>query len=312
MNQPDRLQALQNVVEKGFSGFLLLGFALGVALPPLPTLPGLVPSLLAGVLFIACARITPSDLRHVAPLRVAAFYVLRFLLVPVLLWTLARRLFPSLATPVLLLGLLPTGVTAPAITAILRGNPALALAATTLSTAAAPLTIPTGLMLLADADIAIDVRGITTTLVTLLLVPTLTWFGVARHSERLRGLLTRRGGLFSVVLICTIAVFVANDQRERILADPLGLVVLFLGGLGFYVLAYAIGLASAGRGPHRERVAWALSSGNHNIVLGVTLALLHLPDAVVPLVAWDLAWIVGLSAIQPVLRALEPEVVTPV
>ena len=57
----------------------------------------------------------------------------------------------------------------------------------------------------------------------------------------------------------------------------------------------------------REQISWTLSHGNNNIVLGLTLALLYLtPDDVVRFVAWDIAWIMGLSAIQPVLRRVSP------
>lgn len=305
MNRSNPIALIGMVVQRGFSGFLLGAFALGLALPPLQPPTALVPGLLATVLFVACARITPSDLRHVAPGRLLAFYVVRFALLPVLLWALCSVLAPPFALPVLLLAMLPTGVTASAITAILGGNPALALGATALSTALAPVAIPLGLALLGDSQVDIDLAGIGTTLFGLLFLPTASWFGVARHHPPTVRRLQEHGGVVSVVLICTIALLVANGQQARILEAPLDLAGLFAAGLLLYGVFYGLGLAWARGGAHRERVSWSIASGNDNIVLGVTLTLLHLPDAVVPLVAWDLAWIVGLSGIQPVLHAME-------
>lgn len=298
------LPRLIDAVQRGFSVLLLLSFFAGLAAPGLEP-PSWIPApLLALVLFVACARITPRDLEAVRLGDVLGFTAVRFGVVPLVLWSAFRWLHPPLAPAVLLLALLPSGVTSTAITSILKGNPALALGATILSTAAAPVLVPALLAGLAGTTVAIDARGMATTLVLLLLVPTGLYFGVARHSRRIRTALERWGSLLSVLLICTIAFLVANGQRARILSDPSALVALYLGGAFFYAAMYGLGLAFGRSGTHRDRIGWALASGNNNIVLGLTLALLHLPDQVVAFLAWDLAWISGLSAIQPVLRWL--------
>ena len=52
--------------------------------------PGLLyPALLATVLFLACARITPADLERVSPRQVTSFYLARFGLLPLAGWALA-------------------------------------------------------------------------------------------------------------------------------------------------------------------------------------------------------------------------------
>lgn len=293
-----------DAVQRSFSVLLLLAFAAGLAVPALEPPTWIPAPLLALVLFVACARITASDLEAVKLSEVVGFSLVRFGVVPLLLWSVFRWLQPSLAPAVLLLGLLPSGVTTTAITSILKGNPALALGTTILSTALAPLVIPVLLSGLAGTAVEVDARGLATTLVLLLVVPTALYFGVARHSRRVRAQLERWGSLASVVLICTIAFLVANGQRARILSDPSALIALYAGGAVFYAAMYGLGLAFGRRGSHRDRIGWALASGNNNIVLGLTLALLHLPEQAVAFLAWDLAWISGLSAIQPVLRRL--------
>lgn len=293
-------------VQRAFSGLLLASFVAGLVCPGLSPPPWLPAPLLATVLFFACARITSADLEAVRVAEVVGFTLVRFGAVPLLLWGVALQLAPELAPAVLLLGLLPSGATSTAVTAILRGNPALALGATILSTAAAPVVIPACMAGLAGTTVAIDTVGMATTLVALLVVPTALWFGLARRSQRVVGFCTTYGSAASVVLICTIAFFVANGQRARVLEDPGSLLGLYaLGGL-FYAGCYGLGALYGRGGSHRDRVGWTIASGNDNIVLGLTLALLHLPEHAVTFLAWDLAWITGLSAIQPVLRALEP------
>ena len=296
-----------DTVQRSFSVLLLLSFCAGLAEPGLSPPDWLPAPLLAVVLFVACARIRPEDLEAVQPKQVLGFAFVRFVVVPFGLWAATAQVAPDLAPAVLLLGLVPTGVTATAITSILRGNPALALGTTILSTLLAPLLIPTALSAVAGASVEVDGVAIGTTLGGLLFVPTALYFGVARRSARLVRWLQTRGSPLSIVLICTIAFFVANGQRDRILADPAGLIGLFAVGAAFYAVVYGLGIATGRSGSHRDRVGWTIASGNNNIVLGLTLALLHLPDQVVAFLAWDLAWITGLSAIQPVLRRLDPE-----
>jgi BASS family bile acid:Na+ symporter len=297
----DRL--LENV-QRAFSVLLLLAFAAGLATPALSPPDWLPAPLLAVVLFVACARIRSEDLDAVQPKRVLGFAFARFVLLPLGMWFAVDLVRPDLAPAALLLGMLPTGVTATAITSILRGNPALALGTTILSTVLAPLLIPTALSAVAGESVQVDGLGIGVTLGGLLFVPTALYFGLARRSPVLVEWLRTRGSPLSIVLICTIAFFVANGQRARILADPAALVGLVGMGLVFYVVAYGLGIGTGRSGTHRDTVGWAIASGNNNIVLGLTLALLHLPDQVVAFLAWDLAWITGLSLIQPVLRRL--------
>ncbi|MCB9670284.1 MAG: hypothetical protein H6734_12480 [Alphaproteobacteria bacterium] len=127
-----------------------------------------------------------------------------------------------------------------------------------------------------------------------------------RHIRPVADVLRATGGPLSVGLICTIALLVASAQRARVLEAPGRLGALLVLGLLLYGGLYAMGLAWGARADGRARRAWALASGNSNIVLGLTLALLHLPEHAVTFLAWDLAWILALSAIQPVLRAMVP------
>lgn len=300
------MHALANQVQRQFGPLLLAAFGLGLGLPGLSTVPGwVIPSLLATVLFFACARITPSDLERVSPRQVITFYLARFGLLPLAGWALASTVWPEGSTAVLLFLLIPTGVTTAAITGILGGNPVLALGTTAVSTLLAPLAIPLAFGLVGAGSV--DPRAVGVTLLAILIVPAVLYFGLARRSERLVATLQTWGGLVSIGLICTIAVLVSSAQRDRILADPVGLAGLIVLGLGLYAALYTLGVLWGRRAGVREQISWTLSHGNNNIVLGLTLALLYLtPDDVVRFVAWDIAWIMGLSAIQPVLRRVSP------
>ena len=263
----------------------------------------MIPALLSLILFLACARITKTDLAALALRDVAGFYLVRFVGVPAVLYALGVWLWPEAASALLLLGLLPAGVTTAAVVGILGGNPALALGVTGLSTLLAPLMIPLAFLLVGKASV--DPAAMGTTLLAILVVPAALYFGVVRRSERAVAALREVGPLLSVGLICAIAFLVSNGQQARILADPTALVGSGLLGALVYAALYALGALWGRPKRDRERVAWTLSGGNNNIVLGLTLALLYLtPDDVVRFVAWDLAWICGLSAIQPVLLAL--------
>jgi BASS family bile acid:Na+ symporter len=291
-------------LQAHFGTLLLASFVLGALVPPPGEPPALlVPALLGLVLYLAVVRIDPADRSGVRPSTLLGFHVVRFVLLPVGIGGMAAFVAPDLVLPAVVLALLPTGVTTTAVVTILRGNGAVALLVTALSTAVAPVVVPFAVWVVGGPELS--PRDVGFTLLGLLVLPVVLHGLVTARSPRLTAALREVGPPTSVVLICVIAFLVASSQQARIRADPLGLLTGFLLGGAFYTVAYGVGLAFARLTAAREaeRVAWALAAGNNNIVLGLTLALLHFgPDEVVLFLAWDLAWIVGLSAIQPVLR----------
>ncbi|MEM6789109.1 MAG: hypothetical protein AAF928_05725 [Myxococcota bacterium] len=294
-------------LERGFSVWIVLGFLVGLALPTLPV-PGPLPAgLLSVVLFFAYAGITREDLRAVRPFSGLGFVALRFGLVPAAVWGAARIVGAEATAPgLLLLALLPSGATSTAVTAILRGNAALALGSTVVTTAAVPVVVPLVMSWAVGAGVGVDPVAMAATLGGIVGIPAVLYGLIARLRPAVLPALRTRGSAMSVALICSITTLVTNGQRARILAQPGHLAALFAAGILFYGLAYAVGLGWGWRGRARDRIGWSIASGNNNIVLGLTLALLHLPDQVVVLLAALPAWIVGLAAIKPTLRALLP------
>lgn len=298
------MRRLAEQLQRQFGVALLASFGLGLLLPAVGDLhPWVIPALLSCILFLACARITQTDLAALALRDVAGFYVARFLAVPAALYLFGLWFWPDAAAALMLLGLVPAGVTTAAIAGILGGNPAIALSVTAVSTLLAPLMIPLAFLLVGEASV--DPTAMGGTLLVILVVPAVLYLGIARRSDRLVAGLREVGPLLSVGLICTIALLVSNGQQARILADPSALLGSGLFGALVYALLYALGALWGHASAGREQIGWTLSGGNNNIVLGLTLALLYLaPEDVVRFVAWDLAWICGLSAIQPVLGML--------
>lgn len=117
------LETLRKYVEGNVNTLLILSIGLGFVVPFVDQSPNWVVTLfLAGVMFCSCAKITLESIRELKPATPAWFYLIRYLLVPALLFLAIQPFNFTLAAAVLLITLAPSGVAAAAITELVGGN----------------------------------------------------------------------------------------------------------------------------------------------------------------------------------------------
>ncbi len=294
---------IRDVVSNNMGLALMLAFVLGLSTSAGSYVPtDVIPYLLGVIIFFACSKITQEDLAHISLREISGFYVLRFSAVPVVVFYVASFLLPEYKFALLMLALLPCGATLPAVSAIFGGNAALGLGAVVLSSFAAPFVLPAVFGMLSGEEINVDALGMFLMLSVVIFVPAIAYFGSIRLRPSVRAPLRANSSFMAVVLIGIVAFVIISSQREYILADAWFAVQTVFVGIGFYAAMYGFAWFLFARKPHKERISYALMSGNNNIALGISLAFLYLPIAETSmLVIWELSWLSVLSGFQFIL-----------
>lgn len=247
--------------------------------------PFIVP-LLGLIMFGMGLTLSRDDFREVAkrPVDVAIGVAGQFVIMPALAWLLstALQLPPEIAVGVILVGCCPGGTASNVMTFLARGDVALSVAVTSVTTLLAPVVTPALIYLLASQWLEVSAAAMFWSIVQVVVLPIA--FGVLAQSllrEKVKACITVLP-LVSVVAIVAIVAAVVAGNQARIASSGLMIfaVVVLHNGLGLllgYWLAKMSGMSVA------KRKAISIEVGMQNSGLGVALASAHFsPLAAVP------------------------------
>lgn len=281
------LAAFSQFVGRTFAVWVLAFAVLGYLLPEVFRLlaPWIV-TLLAIIMFGMGLTISPADFREVLtrPLDVLVGVLAQFAIMPAAAFGLTQLVpMPAeIAAGVILVGCCPGGTASNVMTYMARGDTALSVAITSVTTLLAPVVTPFLVWFFASAYLPVDAMAMFTSIVKVILAPlaigaALQWLlpkAVARTVPVLP--------LVSVVGIVLIVAAVVAANQAAIAESGLlivGLVVahnLFGLALG-YAVAQLLGMSE----PKRRAVS--IEVGMQNSGLGAALASAHFsPLAAVP------------------------------
>ena len=247
-----------------------------------------VPPLLGVVMFGMGLTLKARDFLPILthPKDVALGVAAQFALMPLVAVALVRALDLSeeLALGVVLVGCCPGGTASNVIAYLAKGDLALSVAMTSVSTLLAPLATPARCARCADRSVAVDAPALALSVAEVVLVPVA--LGVAANEFLPKTVARVRAAMpvFStlVVVVIVAAVTAANTARIRASWGPVVAAVALHNLLG---MAAGWGVARAfGLGAARRRTL-AVEVGMQNSGLAVSLATLHFaayPLAAVP------------------------------
>ncbi|MFO6374774.1 bile acid:sodium symporter family protein, partial [Pseudomonas aeruginosa] len=251
----------------------------------LPLTAAIAP-LLGLVMFGMGLTLKGEDFREVArhPIRVLIGVLAQFVIMPGLAWLLCRllQLPAEIAVGVILVGCCPGGTASNVMTWLSRGDVALSVAITSVTTLLAPLVTPALVWLLASAWLPVSFAAMFLSILQVVLVP----IALGLLAQRLLGERTRQVAevlplvsVFSIVVI--IAAVVAASQARIAESGLLIMAVVMLhNGFGLS-LGYLTGKLTGM--PLAQRKALAIEVGMQNSGLGAALANAHFsPLAAVP------------------------------
>lgn len=245
-----------------------------------------IPYLLGIVMFGMGITLTFNDFSEVIkhPKSVIIGVIGQFVIMPSIAFLLAKNfaLPPDLAIGVILVGSCPGGTSSNVMTYLAKGNTALSVACTTISTLLAPIITPAIFYVLASQWLDINTSAIFISVLKMVLFPIFLGLIIRNIFKNRITEISQTMPLLSVISIALILSTVVALSKERIIESGLlifGVVVLhnILGYLFGFTLAKALKLNNY------DSKAISIEVGMQNSGLGAALAAAHFnPIAAVP------------------------------
>ncbi|MBR6285529.1 MAG: bile acid:sodium symporter family protein [Bacteroidaceae bacterium] len=244
--------------------------------------------LLGVVMFGMGLTLKLDDFRPVLlhPKAIVAGELAQFIVMPSVAWILCKALsLPTdLALGVILVGCCPGGTASNVICFLAKGDVALSVAMTGVSTLLAPLATPALVLLLAGQTVDVDVAGMFLSIVQVVIVPIAAGLAVKRYFGHFAERMLPYLPMFSTLAIATIiGIIVAHNAGNIIDCSLLVAVAVVLHNLLGLLLGYLSGMVM--NLPPQKRIAISIEVGMQNSGLATSLATTHFalfPMAAVP------------------------------
>ena len=210
----------------------------------------------------------------------------QFTIMPLLAWTLAQafRLDEALTVGVILVGCCPGGTASNVITYLSRGDLALSVGMTGVSTLLAPIMTPLLVWLLAGKTVDVDVAAMFLSILWVVIAPIAVGLVVKRLWPRLTEQATAYLPALSSLAITAIVLIVIAASAHKLMAGGLVIIaVVMLHNMGGLALGYLLGSVLRLSWPKRK--ALSIEVGMQNSGLASGLATLHFaayPMAIIP------------------------------
>ncbi len=270
--------------------FVVVVSALALLFPPsflwIPT--SAVTPMLGIVMFGMGLTLKPSDFKPVLmhPKDILIGELAQFIVMPTTAWILCKLLnLPTdLALGVVLVGCCPGGTASNVICYLSKGDIALSVGMTAVSTIVAPIVTPALVLLLAGQQVNVDVWGMFMSIVQVVILPIILGFGVNHYFRRFTERIVPLLPMVSTLAIAAIIGIVVSHNAARIVTCSLLVAVAVI---LHNLLGLALGYGAAGMlGLSRDkRTAISIEVGMQNSGLATSLAATHFaayPMAAVP------------------------------
>ena len=256
---------------------------------PMSSIPTWVINPLLGLIMFGMGlTLSAQDFRIVfsRPKDVLIGCIAQFAVMPFMAWLLVKAfsLPEELALGVILVGCCPGGTASNVITYLAKGDLALSVGMTAVSTLLAPLATPFLVWLLAGTMVDVDTLGMLLSIVYVVIAPIVGGLLFQRYLPRLTRRVVGYLPAFSTLMITFVVGIVVSHNADRLLVGGLLVIlVVMLHNLGGLALGYTVG-----RLLHLSRskcVAVSIEVGMQNSGLATSLATLHFslfPLAAIP------------------------------
>jgi len=250
--------------------------------------PTVINPLLGVIMFGMGLTLEARDFRIVfsRPKDVIIGCLAQFTVMPLLAWALAKvfALDEALTVGVVLVGCCPGGTASNVITYLAKGDLALSVGMTGVSTLLAPVLTPLLVLLLAGQTVQVDVVGMLLSILWVVILPIAAGLLVKRFWPRQTAAATVFLPALSTLAICAIVLIVISANASKLMSSGLIVIlVVMLHNIGGLAVGYVIGLLLGM--PAAKRRAVSIEVGMQNSGLASSLATLHFaayPLATIP------------------------------
>jgi bile acid:Na+ symporter, BASS family len=281
-----------------------------------------LPLALSVIMFSLGLSLTPADFKRVfvLPKGVAIGLTNLLAISPLLAFGVAElySLSPTLAVGLVLLGASPGGTMANLLTHLARGDVALSVTMTAVSSVAAVLTVPLYLSLAADgfgaADVSdqIEMSGVVLRVFLITIIPlSLGMFVRSRSSTRVGEIEGRFKQIaLGVFLLVVVGAVIAEFGK---IADNFTDVAAAALTLNVLAMSVSYGVARGARLSNRQSTAIAMELGVHNSTLAITVAATVSTELAIPAAVYSAFMFITAGAFAKVMHrrnAPAPEAVS--
>lgn len=244
--------------------------------------------LLGTVMFGMGLTLKPSDFLPVLkqPKNIALGVLAQFIIMPSVAWLLCKALAlpQELALGVILVGCCPGGTASNVMCYLAKGDIALSVGMTAVSTLMAPFLTPALVLLLVGETIDVDILGMVMSIMQVVILPIVAGFAISHCFSKQTSKVVPVLPMISTLAVAIIIGIVVSHNASAIIGCSLIVAVAVilhnLLGLGLgYLLAGFLGM------DHARRTAIAIEVGMQNSGLATSLAAVHFaayPLATVP------------------------------
>lgn len=255
--------------------------------PPFRAIAPHIPVLLGLVMLGMGLTLTKDDFKAVfeRPLDVLIGVALQFIIMPLLGVAIAMGLnmSPELAAGFILVGCVPSGTASNVMTYLAKGDVALSVTVSSITTLLAPFLTPYLFLWLGGKYIPVNATALLIDILKIVLVPIICGVVIRQIFNQTVQKFIKVVPLISVLAIIAIVAAVVAASASR-LAAVAGIVVLgvMIHNLGGYLIAYFVARRLCGMSEPKAR-AISFEVGMQNSGLGAALAMVHLsPVAALP------------------------------
>ena len=270
---------LTQFIQKTFALWVVLFAGIALIVPEaFVWLKAYIIWMLGIIMFGMGMTMTVDDFKGVlhSPKAVVIGVVAQFMVMPGLAYLLCQlfQLPPAIAIGVILVGCCPGGTASNVITYMAKGNTALSVACTSVSTILAPILTPAVFYLLASQWIEINAMSMLGSILQVVLFPIILGLIVRSVLKQKVETYIQVMPLISVLAIVAIVAAIIAGSKTQILESGLLIlaVVALHNGLG-YLLGF--GASRLFKLPYADSKAIAIEVGMQNSGLGVALAAVH-------------------------------------
>lgn len=282
-----QIEDLSNFIGKHMAILVLVASGIALAFPPSFTWASPhITTLLSIVMFGMGLTLKASDFQMVLtrPIDVFLGTLFQFTIMPCIAFILVKvfGLPDELAIGVILVGCCPGGTSSNVMTFLAKGDIALSVTITSVSTVLAPICTPILIKMLAGASIDVELYAMFLSIVKVVIVPITLGLIVRKLASDLVDKIVVALPMVSVISILLIVGGVVSTSQEKILTSGLlvaGVVIIH------NTLGYMLGYFGGKFFKLKENKCRTLSIevGMQNSGLGVSLATQHFsPEAAIP------------------------------
>ena len=281
------LTRFSTFIGKTFAIWVLIFAVLAFMIPNLFSwIAPYINPLLMIIMFGMGLTLTTQDFKNVlkAPFKILVVAVAQFVAMPIIAVSLVFlfNLPKEIAIGVILVGCCPGGTSSNVITYLAKGNVALSVTATSVTTLLAPIVTPALTLWLAGAYLPVSFNSLFLSIVKIVLIPIILGFAVQYFFETTTQKAVGLLPLISVVgIIGVLTAVVANNTENIIKSGLLILLVVVLHNVLGYVIGFFIGKLF--RFNLADQKTTSIEVGMQNSGLAAALATTHFdPIAAVP------------------------------